>query len=111
MLPNYVKQENAPASTANFAKLNQYLAMEFRHVAKVWNSRAERPLWQSRFFLIHHGEAIFIDLLDSSKPTKPIQAVVHNRAWEQEVSPSTLSHIYEVLSRAEAPFFISKGGL
>ena len=109
MLTKSVSLDRAPASTSNFAKINQVLASEFRQVTRVWNSRAERPVWQTRYFLINAGEAIFIDVLDSSTSRKPIKAVVHNRAWDQPVSALGLTHIYSVLTRADVPFFISKG--
>lgn len=109
MLTKSVSLERAPASTSNFAKVNRILASEFRQVANVWNGRAERPTWQTRYFLIHAGEAIFIDVLDAPTSRKPIKAVVHNRAWDEPVSASGLTHIYSILTRADVPFFISKG--
>lgn len=109
MLPKYLREGKSAQPTANFAQLNQFLDGQIHKVVELWNDRAERPCWQSRYFLIHSGEAIFIDLIDAAVSSRPVKAVVHNRVWDEQVSESALTYILSLLGNADAQFIITKG--
>lgn len=109
MLPKYLKEGKSAQPTANYAQLNVFLDSQMHQVVEIWNDRAERPSWQSRYFLIHSGEAIFLDVIDAAVSTRPVKVVVHNRIWDEQVCESALTYIFSLLSNAEAQFFITKG--
>jgi hypothetical protein len=92
-----------------FQALHTKLASEFHLCTMVFNAPAERPIWQSRFFLVLSGEAIFIDLLEGKGEKKPSHVVVHNRDWHESVTQASLNYINGLLVTTDAPFLIKKG--
>jgi hypothetical protein len=109
MLPKYLREGKSAHPTANYAHINRFLESQIHQVVELWNDRAESPHWQSRYFLIHSGEAIFLDVIDAAVSTRPVKVVVHNRLWDEQASESALTYIFSLLSNADAQFFITKG--
>lgn len=109
MLPKYLREGKSAHPTANYAHINRFLESQIHQVVELWNDRAESPHWQSRYFLIHSGEAIILDVIDAAVSTRPVKVVVHNRLWDEQASESALTYIFTLLSNADAQFFITKG--
>lgn len=105
-----LNQPSDKAQSKYFQLIANKLASDYSMVSKVYNAQAEKAAWQARFFAIHAGTAVFIDVIDTKPATKPIKVVIHNRDWTSPVPKDTLNHFFKYLDKADAPFKISKGG-
>jgi len=106
MLTKTARECRSTQASSNFSKLHQVLSSECVLVTDVWNGKADRPSWQSRFMVVLYSETVIIDLVDEPRAKSAIKVHIHNRVWDLPVSTGAKTHIYKVLTEADIPFYI-----
>lgn len=104
-----LNQPSDKAQSKHFQRICNHLASTYVEIRRTFNGQAEKPIWQARFFVIHEGAAIFLDVLDSRTSTKPIRVVIHNRDWTSPVPEKTMNYFFKYLEKAETSFSIVRG--